>query len=242
MISESVNAILEVEMPILHGEENVIRKLVSESIRKTIKEEIDTGQVPSASEKRSTSPSAPEIRKKIRALRNKISDYEEEGKDISELQKQIVKLKKEAGFCESTNRIQTIVSETIKKVLKEAFMDNLKTNVAYVKNKVKDNLPPLGPNTTDSVIDDCKQHIKWMEEHLQNKQKCGSKFLFHYRVSMEAAKEYGYVKYYKKMKQLYDQMVEEGLYNNEHDINVPSFKEIYNDLDNRIKSRGGFHG
>ena len=224
-------------------DENVIRKVVSESIRNILKEEIDTGQVSSASEKRSTSPSVPEIRKKIRALRNKISDYEEEGKDISELQKQITKLKKEAGFCESTNRIQTIVSESIKSVLKESFMDDLKTNVAYVKNKVKDNLPPLGSNTTDSVIDSCKQHIERMKENLQNKQKCGSRFLFHYRVSMEAAKEYGYVKYYKKMKELYDQMVEEGLYYNEYDINGPSFKEIYNDLDNRVKSRGGhFHG
>ena len=102
-------------------DENVIRKLVSESIRKTIKEEIDTGQVPSASERHSTSPSAPEIRKKIRLLRDKINDYEEEGKDTSDLTKQIEKLKKEAGFCESTNRIQTIVSESIKKVLNEKW-------------------------------------------------------------------------------------------------------------------------
>ena len=102
-------------------DENVIGKIVSESIRKTIKEEIDTGQVPSASERHSTSPSAPEIRKKIRLLRNKISDYEEKGKDTSDLTKQIKKLKKEAGFCESTNRIQTIVSESIKKVLNEKW-------------------------------------------------------------------------------------------------------------------------
>ena len=61
-------------------------------------------------------------------------------------------------------------------------------------------------------------------------------------VPTEAAKEYGYVKYYKKMKQLYDQMVEDGLYGNEYDINGTSFKEIYNDLDNRVKRRGGFHG
>lgn len=102
-------------------DENVIRKFVSESIRKIIKEEIDTGQVPSASERHSTSPSAPEIRKKLRLLRNKISDYEEEGKDTSDLKKQINKLKKEAGFCESTNRIQNIVSESIKKVLNEKW-------------------------------------------------------------------------------------------------------------------------
>ena len=139
--------------------------------------------------------------------------------------------------------LHRIVSESVKRVLKESFMDDLKTNAAYVKNKVKDNLPPLGSNTTDSVIDSCKWHIERMEEHLQNKQKCGSRFLHSYNVDMEAAKEYGYVKYYKIMKQLYDQMVEEGLYDNEYDINGPSFKEIYNDLDNRVKSRGGhFHG
>lgn len=136
-----------------------------------------------------------------------------------------------------------MISESVKRVLKESFMDDLKTNAAYVKNKVKDNLPPLGSNTTDSVIDSCKRNIERMEEILQNKQKCSSRFLHSYNVYMEAAKEYGYVKYYKKMKQLYDQMVEEGLYDNEYDINGPSFKEIYNDLDNRVKSRGGhFHG
>lgn len=103
-------------------DENIISKAVKESIRKTIKEEIDTGQVPAASERRhSTSPSSPEIRKKIRSLRNKISDYEEEGKDTSDLTKQIMKLKKEAGFCESTDRIQNIVSESIKKVLNEKW-------------------------------------------------------------------------------------------------------------------------
>ena len=101
--------------------ESCVRSIVKESIRKVLKEEVDTGQVPSASEKRSTSPSAPDIRKKIRALRNKIDDYEKEGKDISELQKQIVKLKKEAGFCESANRMQTIISESIKKVLNEKW-------------------------------------------------------------------------------------------------------------------------
>ena len=141
------------------------------------------------------------------------------------------------------SELKQMIAESVSRVLKESFMDDLKTNVSYVKNKVKDHLPPLGSNTTDSVIDSCKQHIKWMEEHLQNKQKCGSKFLHYYNVCMEAAKEYGYVKYYKKMKQLYDQMVEEGLYNYEHDIDGASFKEIYSDLDNRIKSRGGhFHG
>lgn len=143
----------------------------------------------------------------------------------------------------SENELRNMISESVKRVLKEGFMDDLKTNAAYIKNKVKDNLPPLGSNTTDSVIDGCKRHIERMEEILQNKQKCSSRFLHSYNVYMEAAKEYGYVKYYKKMKQLYDQMVEEGLYDNEYDINGPSFKEIYNDLDNRVKSRGGhFHG
>jgi hypothetical protein len=143
----------------------------------------------------------------------------------------------------SENELRNMISESVKRVLKEGFMDDLKTNAAYVKNKVKDNLPPLGSNTTDSVIDSCKRNIERMEEILQNKQKCSSRFLHSYNVDMEAAKEYGYVKYYKIMKQLYDQMVEEGLYDNEYDINGPSFKEIYNDLDNRIKRRGGhFHG
>jgi len=141
------------------------------------------------------------------------------------------------------SELRNMITESVKKVLKEAFMDDLKTNVAYANNKVKDYLSPLGSNTSDSVIDSCKWHINRMEEYLQNKQKCGSKFLHSYNVYMEAAKEYGYIKYYKKMKQLYDQMVEEGLYEYEHDINGPSFKEIYSDLDNRIKNRDGhFHG
>jgi hypothetical protein len=101
--------------------ESELKRMISETVRRILKEEVDTGQVPSASEKRSTSPSAPDIRKKIRALRNKIDDYNEEGKDTSELRKQIDKLKKEAGFCESANRMKTIICESIKKVLNEKW-------------------------------------------------------------------------------------------------------------------------
>lgn len=78
--------------------ESELKRMISETVRRILKEEVDTGQVPSASEKRSTSPSAPDIRKKIRALRNKIDDYNEEGKDTSELKKQIDKLKKKKRF------------------------------------------------------------------------------------------------------------------------------------------------
>lgn len=99
------------------------------------------------------------------------------------------------------------------------------------------------PTYPEETISSCKQLIEWMEEHLENKEKCGSRFLHNYNSCMEAAKKEGYVKYYKRMKELYDQMVEEGLYQNESDINGPSFDEMFADLDNRVKNRGGrFHG
>ena len=82
--------------------ESELRDIISESVRRILKEEIDTGQVPSAWEKsqrkRISSPNEEEIRKKIRRLRNMIEEYDDEGKDTSELTKQIAKLKKEAGL------------------------------------------------------------------------------------------------------------------------------------------------
>ena len=141
------------------------------------------------------------------------------------------------------NELKHIISESVKTILKENFADNAKTNFAYAKNVVKNNLPPVGMKHPKMAIDSIKFYIKCMEEAIQNKEKCSPRFLFHYRVSMETAEEDGYVKYYKKMKELYNQMVELGLYEDESDINPMSFKDMFGDLKKRVEKRGGyFHG
>lgn len=61
-----------------------------------MKEEVDMGQVASASNRRSAAKvDKPEIRKELRKLRNMIDEYEEDGKDTSALIKRIEKLKRE---------------------------------------------------------------------------------------------------------------------------------------------------
>ena len=61
-----------------------------------MKEEVDMGQVASASDRRSAAKvDKSEIRKELRKLRNMIDEYEEEGKDTSALIKRIEKLKRE---------------------------------------------------------------------------------------------------------------------------------------------------
>ena len=61
-----------------------------------MKEEVDMGQVASASDRRSAAKvDKSEIRKELRKLRNMIDEYEEEGKDTSVLIKRIEKLKRE---------------------------------------------------------------------------------------------------------------------------------------------------
>lgn len=141
------------------------------------------------------------------------------------------------------SELKNMISESVRRILKENFMDNLKTNAAYVKNSVQDYLPPMAMKHPKQTIDSIKFNIKCMEDALQNNRKCGSKFLHQYNVAMQTAQEEGYVKYYKKMKELYNQMVEEGLYENEHDLDNMSFDDIYSDIDKRVKARGNhFHG
>ena len=79
-----------------------LHRIVKESVNRILSEEVDTGQVMPAYErnmKRYTSPSEEEIRKKIRKVRKMMDDYEDENKDTSELVKQLLMLKKEAGYC-----------------------------------------------------------------------------------------------------------------------------------------------
>lgn len=101
---------------------NILRGVVNEAINKVLSEEIDTGQVPSAWEKKhkkQESPEEREIRAKIRKLRRKISEYEEDGRDISGLQRRIAALKKKAGYT-TESRVRGIVHETMKRMLTEA--------------------------------------------------------------------------------------------------------------------------
>ena len=64
--------------------------------KKFMKEEVDMGQIPTVSDRRSTAKEySPEVKKEIRKLRNMIDDYEREGKDTSELTKRIQKLKRQ---------------------------------------------------------------------------------------------------------------------------------------------------
>lgn len=100
---------------------NILRGVVNEAINNVLSEEIDTGQVSSAWEKKhkkQESPEEREIRAKIRKLRRKISEYEEDGRDISGLQRQIAALKKKAGYT-TESRVRGIVHETMKRMLAE---------------------------------------------------------------------------------------------------------------------------
>lgn len=75
--------------------ENDLKRL----IKNVLKEEIDTGQVSSWTERGTHIPrQRNDIDKEIRKLRQKIGEYEEEGKDTSELTKRIGYLKKQNGY------------------------------------------------------------------------------------------------------------------------------------------------
>lgn len=86
---------------------NSIKKMMEAKIRKNpsafglrekkfMKEELDMGQIPAVSDKRSTAKEySPDVKKEIRKLRNMIDEYEIEGKDTSELTKRIQKLKQQ---------------------------------------------------------------------------------------------------------------------------------------------------
>ena len=139
--------------------------------------------------------------------------------------------------------LHRIVKESVKTIMNEHFLDDIRTKLAYAKNVIKDNLPPIGMKEPRTTIDSIKFNIERMEDMIRNKQECSSRFLHQYNVWMETAKEDGYIKYYKKMKQLYNQMVKLGLCNNKNWAKPKSMNDIYNDLENRIKKRGGyFHG
>lgn len=59
---------------------------------KILREEVDMGQL-DAMKKTPTKDAPAEVKKEIRRLRQQIDDYEQEGKDISTLQKKIQQLK-----------------------------------------------------------------------------------------------------------------------------------------------------
>lgn len=73
-----------------------LNRAMEESIRKTVnkilREEVDMGQL-DAMKKTPTKDAPAEVKKEIRRLRQQIDDYEQEGKDISTLQKKIQQLK-----------------------------------------------------------------------------------------------------------------------------------------------------
>lgn len=141
------------------------------------------------------------------------------------------------------SELREMIYESVKEMMKENTWDDIKTNFAYTKNVIRDYFPPIGVYDAKSDIRHIKFNIKCMEEHIQNNKKCGDRFLYQYENCMISAKENGYIKYYKIMKQLYDQMIELGLYTHESSINPISINDIYDDLKNRIKKRGGhFHG
>lgn len=69
---------------------------IGDTTKEFMKEEVDMGQIPAVSDRRSTAKEySPEVKKEIRKLRYMIDDYEKEGKDTSELTKRIQKLKQQ---------------------------------------------------------------------------------------------------------------------------------------------------
>lgn len=114
--------------------ESKLRGMVGRAVRAALYEEIDTGQLPSALEKkqrRKESPREKEIRAELRKLRRLIGEYEEEGRDISKLQQRIDKLKKEAGFIKE-NRFRGIVHNAVGSVLRERIEEPSGDYDAYV--------------------------------------------------------------------------------------------------------------
>lgn len=114
------------------------------------------------------------------------------------------------------SRLREIINETVGEVLRENFMDNARTKLSYAKNVVLDNLPPMGMKSPRRTIEQIKYYIEGMENAIQNKRECSSRFLYNFCSMMQFAKADGYVKYYKAMRQLYNQMLEMGLCTDEY--------------------------
>ena len=145
--------------------ESDLHRIVRGTVKRVLNEEIDTGQVPSASERRrSKSPDSPKIReieKKIRQLRRMIGEYDDEGKDISGLQKQIEKLKKEAGFT-TESRIRGIV----KRVLRE-WADGTDTKQAYHIASIGDTEDQESADAAYEIYDALTHNQMTAEEAIQ---------------------------------------------------------------------------
>lgn len=74
--------------------ESDLHKIVKWSVNRLLREEVDTGQVPAQSEKKSTAAKLPDdVSKEIRRLRHQIEILDGEGKDTTELTNKIKKLK-----------------------------------------------------------------------------------------------------------------------------------------------------
>lgn len=135
-------------------------------IRNVLKEEIDTGQVLSASERRysksTDSPKIREIEKKIRQLRRMIGEYEDEGKDISGLQKQIKQLKKQAGFT-NESLIRGIIRKSVKNVLKESnqmqFLEDDLRNYFKIDKEYDGSVSMA--NARNKLLNSCCGDLPW---------------------------------------------------------------------------------
>lgn len=89
----------EEQFDIDYVDENGTKKTMicvpASKVEKVLKEEVDMGQVPAVSDKRSTAADIPDnVRKEIRKLRQQIGEFDDEGKDTTELQKRLKDLKK----------------------------------------------------------------------------------------------------------------------------------------------------
>lgn len=88
----------EEQFDIDYVDENGTKKTMicvpASKVEKVLKEEVDMGQVPAVSDKRSTAADIPDnVRKEIRKLRQQIGEFDDEGKDTTELQKRLKELK-----------------------------------------------------------------------------------------------------------------------------------------------------
>ena len=74
--------------------ESDLHNIIMGSVKRLLREEVDTGQVPAQSEKKSTAAKLPDdVSKEIRRLRHQIEILDGEGKDTTELTNKIKKLK-----------------------------------------------------------------------------------------------------------------------------------------------------
>lgn len=74
--------------------ESDLHNIIMGSVKRLLGEEVDTGQVPAQSEKKSTAAKLPDdVSKEIRRLRHQIGILDGEGKDTTELTNKIKKLK-----------------------------------------------------------------------------------------------------------------------------------------------------